>query len=290
MIFTCLQQPCLFFCLLTTLNIFFSHKDPEILLRTVNSQLQEVADWIKANKLSLNLLKTNYMLFSNIIDNLPGNIVLDNTVIQKVSSTKFLGIIVDDKLSWKLHVDNVCKIISRNIGILNKVKLFFPSRILLNLYSTLVLPYLNYGILAWGTCGNTQLNRILLLQKKAMRIICHTNFRAHTNELFHANNVLKIHDLFSYNLGIFMYTLEKNELPQVLSNMFNKNTEFHSYPTRIAKCYHLPKPRTQFSSRIFTFTGPKYWNALPGTLQEKPSLSGLKNALKHFLLQTNQNK
>ena len=74
-------------------NIFFSHKDPEILLRTVNSQLREVADWIKANKLSLNLLKTNYMLFSNIINNLPGNIVLDNTVIQKVSSTKFLGII-----------------------------------------------------------------------------------------------------------------------------------------------------------------------------------------------------
>ena len=62
------------------------------------------------------------MLVSNIINDLSGHVVFDNTVIQKVSSTKFLGIIVDDKLSWKLHVDNVCKIISRNICNLNKVK------------------------------------------------------------------------------------------------------------------------------------------------------------------------
>ena len=68
-----------------------------------------------------------------------------------------------------------------------------------------------YSLCAWGACGNNQLNRIWLLQKKAMRIIGHSNIRAHTNELFHAKNVLKIHDLFSYNLGtlyIYVHTFE----------------------------------------------------------------------------------
>ena len=81
-----------------------------------------------------------------------------------------------------------------------------------------------------------------------------------------------------------MYTLQtKNELPQVLSNMFNKTTEFHSYPTRIAKCYRPTKNKNVIFEQNFLFSlSPKYWNALPGTLKEKTLLSGVKNALKHF--------
>ena len=168
-------------------NIFFSHKDPRHLLATINHELKQVSEWIKANKLSLNLQKTNYMLFSNIIDELPGNIIFENTNIKRVSITKFLGVTIDKNLSWKEHVDHICKIISRNIGIINKVKYYFPTHILLNLYSTLILPHLNYGIVAWGNCADCLLNRILLLQKKAMRIICHADFRSHTDALFFIN-------------------------------------------------------------------------------------------------------
>ena len=147
-------------------SIFFSHRNPNYLLDTMNIELEHISDWIKANKLSLNLQKTNFMLFSNSINTLPGQVILENTVIEKVAQTKFLGVIVDENLSWKPHTDNVCKIISRNIGIINILKSFLPNHILLTLYSTLILPFLNYGILAWGNSMKTQLEKILLLKRR----------------------------------------------------------------------------------------------------------------------------
>ena len=110
-------------------------------------ELKCVSEWIKANKLSLTLQKTNHMLFSNIINELPGNVLFYCTITQRVLNTTFPGITIDEKLSWKEHVDNICKVISRNIGIINKVKFYFPTRILLNLYSTSILPHLNAPLL-----------------------------------------------------------------------------------------------------------------------------------------------
>ena len=270
-------------------NIFFSHKDPKYLLDTINQELRQVSEWIKSNKLSLNLQTTNYMLFSNIIDELPGNIVFENNNIQRVLSTKFLGITIDDKLSWKEHTDNICKIISRNIGIINKVKFYFPTRILLNLYSTLILPHLNYGIIAWGCCADYHLNRLLLLQKKALRIICHSDYRAHTDVLFKTHGILKISDLYHYNLGSFMYNLNKHELPNVFYTMFTKNVNIHHYPTRSAVLFHLPRTRTLFRNKIFISTGTKLWNALSEALRNKPSYYSFNRALKKNLIQKYNN-
>ena len=127
-------------------NLFYTHRDPAQLVSTLNTELINVANWIKANKLSLNLQKTNYMLFSNSITQLPNQVIFSETVIKEVKSMKFLGITIDDKLSWKYHIDNIRKTVSRNIGIINRVKQFLPLSVLLTLYSTFILPYLNYGI------------------------------------------------------------------------------------------------------------------------------------------------
>ena len=92
--------------------------------------------------------------------------MFDNILINKESQIKFLGVTLDDKLSWKSHINNICKTISRNIGIINKLKWYLPQNVLLALYSTLVLPYLNYSILAWGNSMVMQIQKISLLQKK----------------------------------------------------------------------------------------------------------------------------
>ena len=102
-------------------NVFFSHNNPYTLVNIINSELKKVTQWIRANKLSLNFQKTKYMLFSNSIDALPINLVFDDIPLENVSHIKFLGIIVDAKLSWKFHIDNICKIISRNIGMINRL-------------------------------------------------------------------------------------------------------------------------------------------------------------------------
>ena len=162
------------------------------------------------------------MLFSNSLSHLPDQILFDSTVIKEVKTTKFLGLTIDNKLSWNSHIDNICKTISRNIGVIYKVKHVLPLSALLVLYSTLILPYLNYGILAWGNAAKSRLDKILLLQKKVLRIICNTSYRAHTDILFRQNRILKINDLYRFQLYQFMYNLDKNSIPLVLKQLFVK--------------------------------------------------------------------
>ena len=130
--------------------------------------------------------------FSNIHDVLPKDILINNDVVSQTTSVKFLGLHIDNKLSWRthIHVDYLCKIISRNIGIINRLKLYLPQHILFSVYTTLISSYINYGILAWGNAAQTILNRLFLLQKKALRIITKSSFIAHTDPLFFHNKIL----------------------------------------------------------------------------------------------------
>ena len=267
-----------------TLIYFFSSKDPQTLVRTINSELEKVTQWIRANKLSLNLQKTKYMLFSNILETLPADIVFDETSLENVSQIKFLGITVDNKLSWKHHIDNICITISRNIGIINKLKHYIPLNNLLMLYSSLILPYLNYGILAWGNANQTLLNRLLLLQKKSLRIIYNSATRSHTDPLFFENKILKVQDLYSFQLGQFMYNYNNKALPNIFHTMFLKNDSFHKYPTRRSNEFHFPLLRTLFAQNTLIYNGPKLWNSLNDSIKFSPSLNIFRNRIKSFLL------
>ena len=144
----------------------------------INRELSEVSNWFKANKLSVNATKTNYMIMgtqhmTSMEDQSVSNvdIILDKTKLKRVDKMKFLGVTIDENLSWKNHIDGITKTISRNIGMINKLKFIIPERILHTLYCTLVLPYINYGILIWGKACKTYLEKIYKLQKWAVRII-----------------------------------------------------------------------------------------------------------------------
>ena len=126
------------------------------------------------------------------------------------------------------------------------MKIVFPKNVLNMLYSTLILPYLNYGILAWGNAARVHLDRLLLIQKRAIRIVCGANARSHTDILFYENRLLKVHDLYLQNLGSLMYQLFDNELPCALASLFVRNDQVHSNYTRQASSFHLPRVRTCF--------------------------------------------
>ena len=265
-------------------NIFYSHRDPQFLLNKVNNEIKFVQDWIYANKLSLNINKTHYMVFSNTVNSLPGHILINNVTLQQIECTKFLGLYIDDDLSWKSHISYLCKLLSRNTGVLYRLKEIFPIPILQTVYATLITSYMFYGILAWGNSASFLLNKILHIQKRAIRIVNHKHFLAHTNMLFFTNNVLKITDLFLYNVGIFMYKLSTKDLPDVFLPMFRRNNEIHTYPTRQRQSFHLPRTRTVFAQKTITYNGPRFWNDLPNELIVSPSFRIFKRKLKTFLL------
>ena len=232
-------------------TLLFSHPDIASQNDIINIELQEICNWFQANKLSVNATKTNYMVlgtpqstrkFIDInqnIDNLNDseltsssdvekvklNIKLDGVSLNRVSSTKFLGVIIDENLTWKNHIDAISKTILRNIGVLTKLKHFVPENILYSLYCTLILPYINYGVLIWGNTCKIYLDKIFKLQKWAIRTISNSHYRSHTGPLFSKYNVLNGHDTFKLNLGIFMYKHHTNQLPPIFSTYFTKHVQ-----------------------------------------------------------------
>ena len=116
------------------LVFFYSHEDPNQLIRAMNCELSKVFEWLKVNKLSLNVAKTNYILFRPRQKPVTVNdaITLDNIAGQQVEVTKFLGVLLDQHLSWK-YINHVGENVSKTIGIISKARFFLSSESLLSL-------------------------------------------------------------------------------------------------------------------------------------------------------------
>ena len=104
--------------------------------------------------------------YNSHLTNFRINIKIDNMAIAQKKTLKFLGVFIDDNLTWNDHLHYVSMCISRSVGIINKLKFLLPHTTLFSLYNTLVLPYITYCNIVWANCGVTKLNAILLLQKR----------------------------------------------------------------------------------------------------------------------------
>ena len=188
---------------------------------------------------------TPHMTSAETLKNI--NVLLDDTSLERVDYTKFLGVLIDENLTWKTHINCVSKTLSRNIGIMNKLKLYIPERILHSLYCTFISPYLNYGILVWGNTCKTYLDKLIKLQKWAVRIISNSHYRSHSKPLFSRYNLLNVEDMYSLELGVFMFKYSINELPHIYVNYFSKRSDIHNYQTRHKDDLNLTNNKKVFS-------------------------------------------
>ena len=268
-------------------TILYSHKDINSKINLINEELNEVSNWFKANKLSGIASKTNYMILgtphmtsTKIREDF--DVTLNNTALERVKFTKFLGVIIDECLTWKNHIDCIAKTVSRNIGVMNKLKHSIPARILHSLYCTLILPYLSYGILIWGKTCKSYLDKLVKLQKWAIRTISNSHYRSHTAPLFAKYNFLTITDMYTMELGVFMFKYSINDLPVAFKTFFSKRSDVHNYPTRHVNDFNITNNKKTFSDRAIRTNGPILWNLLPKNMKQSKSL-------KHFRTQFKQN-
>ena len=186
-------------------SIIYANKNLHNLEQIVNSELSNVSDWLLANKLTLNFKKSNYVLFrprQKCLTYNPSIKAYDPAInalstLEKKDFVKYLGVLIDYELSWKNHINLICLKISRTVGILAKLRHSIPLRPLLNIYQALINPYLYYGICAWGSAPKTYLNKILLIQKRALRLIYFTDYKQHAVPFFLNSKVFPLYLLFT---------------------------------------------------------------------------------------------
>ena len=268
-------------------NMFFTGKNLQTMTTVINEELTKVQEWLYCNKLSLNVLKTHYMIFTsrnkcmNDVD-----IRINNVKVERVYATKFLGVQIDAQLTWKKHIEYTCKKLCKCVGILAKARKKLHKSSLLTLYYSFAFPYFIYCNHVWGNTYQTNLKSLVLVQKKLIRIISCAPFKAHTEPLMFARRILSVTDINLYMSGIFMYQCLYCSIPRVFDDFFQRNNDVHGHNTRQANDLHVPYARLDIRKFYFKVHGANIWNNTPILTRQSPSLDVFKQRLRHHLIES----
>ena len=219
---------------------------------------------------------------------------------------------MDEHLNWKKQIANVTKKISRGIGILAKLRSYLDPKLLRNIYYSIVYSHLSYGVEAWGSASPTDLEKILILQKKAVRILTGNKyFQIYGEEptplprsepLFKTLEILKFEDIFKISIAKFIYSTLDRENPAVFWEWFTYSHLIHNHATSssthvirsnyfdvgtventrflFTKRSHL----LNYGGKMIQVYGPILWNSLPKEIHDSPSLTTFKDNIKKYYL------
>jgi hypothetical protein len=271
----------------------------------VNEELQKIANWLRANKMAINTNKTKFIVFRTrgkrvepvdcqlvYNDNEIGTIEDPNLIypITRVfnegdeKNFKLLGILFDEYLSFEDHITSICSKISKSLFCLNRIKNFVTNSALKTLYYAMVHSHIAYCINIYGCATSTALNRLVIKQKEAIRIVCRAGYRDHSNPLFKQLGVLPLNDLIKYSSLKFMHKFKHNRLPLSFSETWLTNRARNpDVLLRNADNFYVPAHNLATLKRFPLFTFPKNWNE-DGHNKLNPSLKlYLKNVKSAYL-------
>ena len=186
---------------------YLTHDDVNSAIPLINLELESLDSWVCANKLSLNTSKTAYTIFTNQrLSDVP-SVIIRNTEIIACHKQKFLGIILDNKLNFKDHIDKISNKVKSANGILWKLSQFVPSQVLTKIYYSLVYPFLIYGVEIWGNSSQVGLSRLNRLVQTAQK-----RTRSQTNLSQNDNKFLSVAQIFHFYSHAAINTTSSNPI------------------------------------------------------------------------------
>ena len=248
------------------------------LCNCLENNLKSLKLWLDTNYLSLNLEKTHFTIFTN--KHIPDDIVvkIDDQIFNFKSSTTFLGVIIDEKLTFREQILKIKGKISKSIGIFHKLS-FLPCETLKILYYCLIYPYLLYCILVWGSASKSTINLLFMKQKRLVRIINHSYYTDSSSPIFKNLNLLKLEDIFNLYCIDFIDSVLKNKKCEYFFNKIMLHQVNHNYDTR-GENLRLPSVSLGWCKQDVVYRGLKLWNDLPNYIKSIESKYLLKKTLK----------
>ena len=240
----------------------------------------------KINFKNLNIKKTNYVIFrpSQKKFNHSFSLSIGGQSLIQSNVTKFLGVYIDEHLTWKYHINFVCKQIAKSIGILFRTRFYLSCKTKLMLYYTLIYPYITSCNSSWSSTYVSNLNIIYYLQKRAVRAITNSDYRAHTAPLFSKLEILDIFQVNTLEIAKFMFRFHNDLLLPLFLNLFMTNSQIHRYDTRTSSNYWVNFCHTNIKKFTILYQGPNIWNCLPVSITSLSSFRIFKNKVLEFIL------
>ena len=255
----------------------------------MNNELEKITTWLCTNKLSLNVKKTHFIIFKSNRKKLKKkvSIKINAQPIEQLKYTKFLGLLFDEELSWKYHIDEVTNKISKMSGVLAKARHYLSLKTLQTLYNTMVYPYLSYCYIIWTSTYSTSLKLLFIIQKKIVRIITFSKYRYESKPLFLSLNILNIYKLNTYLIALFMFSYFQRNLPNYFNNYFRLNEMIHSHNTRSASNIHIDFKRTNYGKFSLKYRGAQIWNEIPNNLKSTNSYHACERSIFDYVIKNN---
>ena len=262
------------------------------LFSVMKKDLTTLIDWFRSNKLSLNLSKTNYVLFSskvldaNATDEPECILKFESEVIERQSFVKFLGLYLDQHLNWTKQCSQLMSKLSSSLYMMNSVKNFIPLNSRKTLYYSFIHSHLSNGILLWGPNTSAWFyDKLFRQQKKAIRIVNNSKENISTESLFKMHSILNISNMIKVENIKLMYNVTKCLSPKPICNIFTQSSNRHSYTTRYRNDPQFSeKPTYAGIQKSFLYKGPDLWLHLNDSLKNSPSLKSFSSNYKKSLL------
>ena len=229
--------------------LMYSSNDPEDMSQVLNNDLNTLGMWFQRNQLTLNVKKTNFMIvgtnqrlkkFADIQIGINGDGIL------RTQTFKYLGIILDETLSFNDHVQYVSGKIRQKLGVLSRCRKFITRDTALTLYKAMVLPHFDYCDNVWDTCNQALKDHLQVLQNRALRVILRALPRSNVRDLHNQCKVTTLQERRDFHLANTMYKALHGLLPVYLANLFS--TARHSHRTRAASAMSLSLPKVRLET------------------------------------------
>ena len=267
-------------------NIFIKGKSINEMIEILNNEMTKVTEWMNVNRLSLNVQKTHYIIFKSQRKQISlDKIVKINGIrIEQVKHTKFLGVIIDENLTWSEHIKMVKSKVSRGFGIICKTRKVVPLSTLVTLYNSLIYPHLIYCIEIWGNAAGVYQTSLFNIQKKIVRVIKSASYRSDPKPIFIELKIMPLDLIYKYNTVVTMYKFVKGELPKLFKNMFKFNHEVVQRYIRHNDRLFVPQCKTTLYQNTIKFQGVIIWNTLTEQTDHKCCIYTFKKRLKNCIM------
>ena len=258
----------------------YSNKDTRNIQQALISNMDQINAWLRLNRLSLNTAKTKTMLFGSVqklakTQQTQLDIVINNTTLEQTSWIKYLGVYIDSHLKWVDHINHTSSKISKQIGVLNRIKHFLPTDTLNLLVKSLIFPHLDYCSLIWSNAATSQLSLLDRLLNRAGRVILRAPSRTQTCTVYERLGWEKLERRRLNQLNVMMFKCLNGLAPPYLCSIITRVSAYHSHSTRshTAGNVVLPLPRSEAGRRTLKFRGSQAWNKLPSQLKAHSSVN-----------------
>lgn len=261
-------------------------------IRKAESAITLIKRWLDFSLLSLNIDKTHFMTFALTQTTLPEvrEIAVHDydcdlqslnckcrSSIKRKESLKYLGVFIDENLTWKTHIEYVTTKIRKLIYKFYELRNILPTKILKTIYLSLVESVINYGVVVWGNARKNIKSALNVAQKYLIKIMYFKNRRYSSELLFHECRLLTVDQI--YLLAAIRFMLKTNYYKREITHELNtRNVARHNVI--------VPLVGSSATQRHLYFVGPKIYNLLPTCFRTKEYFQ-IKNKLKEWLIDGN---